>query len=409
MKDENRRTRVVLAESAGFCFGVSRAVALSEQAAGEGVWALGHVIHNSDVVRSLEEKGLVVANREEEIPDGATAIIRAHGESPEVLQRLASRGISVVDTTCPCVSRIHNIVSNESRLGRRVIVVGMKNHPESRAISARAEGSVIVESEEELAALAENGFFDPEKTFSMVAQTTANRKIWKKCVNSLKNLCTNPKIFDTICNATQTRQNEADKLASEADIMIVIGDPMSSNSAKLRDICSAKCKTYFVGKWDELKNFVPEILGSKPKLICITAGASTPTGIIEEVNNNMTNETEIFEGEKVLDTTLAAEEKLEATSVVAEDDSAESDAETFAEMVDKSMKTLHTGQRVKGIVTRVTSGEIQMDLGTKHAGFIPADEFSDDPSVKSDDIAKVGDELEVFVTKVNDAEGYAML
>ncbi|MBR6772557.1 MAG: bifunctional 4-hydroxy-3-methylbut-2-enyl diphosphate reductase/30S ribosomal protein S1 [Clostridia bacterium] len=401
--------RVVLAKSAGFCFGVSRAVSLTEKAAGPGVWALGHVIHNSDVVDALCAKGLTLAEKEEDIPQGATAIIRAHGESPKVLERLALRGIDIVDTTCPCVSRIHGIVSAESEQGRRVIVVGTRNHPEAIAISARAEGSVIVENDAELNELAKNGFFEDGKPVSVVAQTTADREIWEKCVISLKNLCTNPKIFDTICSATQTRQTEAALLASKADVMIVIGDRMSGNSARLRDICAERCKTYFIGKWEELVPFLPEIFGRKPKLICITAGASTPTGIIEEVNNNMTNETEIFEGEKVLETTLAAEEKLEATSVVAEDDSAESDAETFAEMVDKSMKTLHTGQRVKGIVTRVTGSEIQMDLGTKHAGFIPVSELSDDPGVKPDDIAKVGDELEVFVTKVNDAEGYAML
>ena len=400
--------RVVLAKSAGFCFGVSRAVALTEEAAGPGVWALGHVIHNADVVDSLCAKGLTLAEKEEDIPSGATAIIRAHGESPDVIARLEARGVRIVDTTCPCVSRIHGIVTEESGQGRKVIVVGTRNHPEAIAIAARAKGSVIVENEAELLSLAENGFFEDESPVSMVAQTTADREIWKKCLISLKNLCTNPKIFDTICSATQTRQAEAANLASEADVMIVIGDRMSGNSARLRDICAERCKTYFIGKWEELVPFLPEILGSKPKLICITAGASTPTGIIEEVNNNMTNETEIFEGEKVLDT-LTAEEKLEATSVVTEDDSAESDAETFAEMVDKSMKTLHTGQRVKGIVTRVTGSEIQMDLGTKHAGFIPVSELSDDPGVKPDDIAKVGEELEVFVTKVNDAEGYAML
>lgn len=401
--------RVVLAKSAGFCFGVSRAVARTEEVAGPGVWALGHVIHNSDVVDALCAKGLALAEKEDDIPSGATAVIRAHGESPDVIARLESRGIRIVDTTCPCVSRIHGIVSEESEQGRSVIVVGTRNHPEAIAISARAKGSVIVENETELDDLAEKGFFEAGRPVSVVAQTTADREIWKKCVISLKNLCTNPKIFDTICSATQTRQTEAAELASKADIMIVIGDRMSGNSARLRDICADRCKTYFIGKWEELVPFLPEIFGREPKLICITAGASTPTGIIEEVNNNMTNETEIFEGEKVLDTTLAAEEKLEATSVVTEDDSAESDAETFAEMVDKSMKTLHTGQRVKGIVTRVTGSEIQMDLGTKHAGFIPVSELSDDPGVKPDDIAKVGDELEVFVTKVNDAEGYAML
>ncbi len=403
------KTQVVLAKSAGFCFGVSRAIALTNEAAGEGVWALGHVIHNADVVNALKKKGLQVANREEEIPDRAVAVIRAHGESPEVLERLAARGISVVDTTCPCVSRIHKIVTEESAAGRQVIVVGTRNHPESIAISARAKESVIVESEAELEKLACEGFFEGSEPLSVVAQTTADREIWKKCVNSLKNLCTNPKIFDTICSATQTRQSEAAALAEKADIAIVIGDKMSGNSARLRDICAARCKTYFISNWEELVPYLPEILGAKPKLICITAGASTPVGIIEEVNNNMTNETEIFEGEKVLDTTLAAEENLEATSVVTEDDSAESDAETFAEMVDKSMKTLHTGQRVKGIVTRVTGSEIQMDLGTKHAGFIPVSELSDDPGVKPENIAKVGDELEVFVTKVNDAEGFAML
>ncbi|MDD6262183.1 MAG: bifunctional 4-hydroxy-3-methylbut-2-enyl diphosphate reductase/30S ribosomal protein S1 [Clostridiales bacterium] len=400
--------RVVLAKSAGFCFGVSRAVGLTENAAGPGVWALGHVIHNADVVNSLCAKGMKMAEKEEEIPSGATAVIRAHGERPEVLERLRARGVTIVDTTCPCVSRIHGIAEREFGLGRRVLVVGTRNHPEARAISARAGNAPVIESPEEMDMLAGKGFFEGVLGVSMVAQTTADRTIWKKCVNSLKKLCTNPQIFDTICSATQTRQSEAAELAERADVMIVIGDRMSTNSVRLRDICAERCRTYFVSGWDELRPFLPEIAGMKPELIGITAGASTPAGIIEEVNNNMTNETEIIGGGEVLEPTLEAEERLEA-AVDAEVESAESEAETFAEMVDKSMKTLHTGQRVKGIVTRVTGAEIQMDLGTKHAGFIPVSELSDDPGVKPDDIAKVGDELEVFVTKVNDAEGYAML
>ena len=388
---DNTVAGLTVAKTAGFCFGVSRAVAMTREAAARGAYALGQVIHNSAVVEELERAGLHTVSAAEAIPDGAVAVIRAHGERQSVIDGLAARGVEIVNTTCPCVAHIHQIVMKESRAGRRVIVIGLHDHPEAVATSSRAEDVVILSDPEETAQHVLSPGFDPDLPCSVVAQTTADKEIWKKCVEILKKHYTNLKIFDTICNATSLRQREAASLAETADVMLVIGDSKSANTVRLRDICAARCaNTFLLSGAEELDCILPALRTIHPRKIGLTAGASTPEVKIEEVIH-MSEEKQIIEAEEI-----AAETNPETE-------------ESFAEMVDRSIKTLHTGQRVTGVVTRIAPNEIHVDLGTKHAGFIPVSELSDDPAAKPEDIVKVGEEIEVFVTKVNDAEGIVTL
>lgn len=387
--------RLLVAETAGFCFGVSRAVAMTKEAAARGAYAIGEVIHNAAVVSALEAAGLRIVASPEDIPAGATAVIRAHGERRSVYEALAAKHIDIVDTTCPCVRRIHDIVAAEAAEGRAVVVIGQRGHPESVAISDRATDVVILSSPEETENYLRDPAFDPAKPRSAVAQTTADKEIWKICAELLKKQCTNLRIFDTICNATALRQREAAALAGSVDVMLVIGDRKSANTARLRDICAQRCAHVFLlSGAEELRDIAEPLRVIAPRTIGLTAGASTPEVKIEEVINNMSEEKQIIE---------TGEQEQTAAEMVPETE------ETFAEMVDKSIKTLHTGQRVTGIVTQITPTDVHVDLGTKQAGFIPVSELSDDPSAKAEDIVHIGDEIEVFVTKVNDSEGIVTL
>lgn len=392
MSDHNRPARLSIAKTAGFCFGVSRAIAMTEAAAREGAYAIGTVIHNTSVVESLEAAGLHTVGSAEEVPAGTTAVIRAHGECQAVYAALAEKQVRIVDTTCPCVRRIHNIVFAEAAAGRRIIVIGQRNHPETIAISDRAADVVILSSPEEVELYLHSPAFDAQKPCSIVAQTTSDKEIWKKSIGILENQCTNLRIFDTICSATALRQREAAELAGSVDVMLVIGDRKSANTARLADICAKRCAYVFLLSGAEELNTIAELLRViHPRTIGLTAGASTPDVKIEEVIH-MSEEKQIIENG--VD---------EAVDMVPETE------ESFAEMVDRSIKTLHTGQRVTGIVTQITPTDIHVDLGTKQAGFIPVSELSDDPSAKPEDIVHIGDEIEVFVTKVNDSEGIVTL
>ena len=388
MKANAEPAKLTVAKTAGFCFGVSRAIAMTREHAA-GAYAIGQVIHNAAVIAELEALGMRTVSSADEIPDGTTAIIRAHGECRGVYDALAAKGVRIVDTTCPCVRKIHEIVAKEDAAGRAVIIIGQPGHPEAVAISDRAKDVVILSSPAEAAAYVQNPGFDPEKPRSVVAQTTADKEIWKICLEELKKECTNLQILDKICSATALRQNEAAELAGSVDVMLVIGDRKSANTARLRDICAKRCAHVFLLTGaEDLAEIADELIALTPRTIGLTAGASTPEVKIEEVIN-MSEEKQIIQAEEV-----------EMNPEV---------EESFAEMVDRSIKTLHTGQRVTGIVTAITPSDIHVDLGTKHAGFIPVSELSDDPSAKAEDIVKIGDEIEVFVTKVNDAEGIVTL
>jgi (E)-4-hydroxy-3-methyl-but-2-enyl pyrophosphate reductase len=371
---------VILAKSAGFCYGVERAVKLAEQTAREkgSCVMLGSIIHNAHVVRELEALGARQVDDISQVRPGETVIIRSHGETRQVYQQLEALGAEVVDATCPNVRRIQRLVAGAGEEGRTPLIIGEQHHPEVLGAASWSEDSVIVDGPAALEAwLAE----DPARRtmpLMAVAQTTYIRTLWDDCVKILKKQCTNVKISDTICNATHKRQSEAAEIAAKSDVMVVVGDRKSANTKHLTEICSARCPVvYQVERVNELKG---DFLNGC-SVAGLTAGASTPAGIIKEVYARMSDEIK----------------NMEATE------------ESFEEMLEKSFKTLNTGEKVTGIVTAVGPTEVQVDLGCKQAGYISINELSADPNVKPEDVVKVGDEIETYIIRVNDVEGYAML
>ena len=371
---------ITIAKNAGFCFGVSRAVELVEEAAksGKKVSTLGPIIHNRHQVGRFEEMGVSVIREPEDAVPGSTVIIRSHGVSRAVQQRLENMGVEIIDATCPFVKRIHGLVQKAEEEGRLPVIIGTRTHPEVTAIAGWCSDCRIFESPEELEEWAKSAEVSPDTPICMVCQTTSTEFLWKICGETAKKLFTNLKIFDTICKATEFRQNEAAKLSAECQAMVVVGDAKSSNTGRLAMICREHCgKVFLVDNADELK--AEDFRGVTA--VGITAGASTPAWIIKEVNKTMN---EITNVETVME-------------------------ESFEALLEQSIKTLNTGDKVTGVVTGITSKDISVDLGTKHAGYIPYDEVSADPTVKPEDILNVGDEIEVFVVRVNDQEGTVQL
>ena len=369
--------RLELARSAGFCYGVRRAVQMAEMAAEEGrpCVMLGPIIHNRDVIAYLESIGVGLVDTPEEVPPGAAVLIRSHGEGRPVHQALARLGRPVIDATCPNVSRIHQIVSRAEEGGRQVLIIGTRTHPEVAAIAGWCRRPVVLEGAAELSNWLKTAPERRDIPLTMVSQTTSTRFIWDSCVEKAKKECTNLKIFDTICNATCKRQSEAQALAARSDAMVVIGGRESSNTKRLAELCGALCPmVVWIERAAELE---PSNLCRKAS-IGITAGASTPEWIIKEVYDKMSDENIEIE-------------------------------ESFAEMLEKSIKTLNTGEKVTGVVTGITPTEIYVDLGTKHAGYIPVSELTDDPTAKVEDLVKIGDEIETYVMRVNDQEGVVTL
>ena len=372
--------RVIQAKSAGFCYGVERAVRLAEQTAREkgGCVMLGSIIHNAHVVRELEQLGGRCVNSVEEIRPGDTVIIRSHGERKEVFDRLAEVGIQCVDATCPNVQRIQQLVAQADGEGRTPIIIGEEHHPEVIGVASWSRRSMIFETPEKLQKWLDSAPENRHFPLTAVAQTTCIRSLWETSSKILKKECTNAKLFDTICNATQRRQSEAAELAAMVDVMVVVGDRKSANTQHLTEICSERCpRVYQIEGASELEpNFLKGC-----SVAGLTAGASTPAGIIKEVYATMSEE---------IKNTEAMEE-------------------SFEELLEKSFKTLNTGEKVTGIVTAIGPTEVQVDLGCKQAGYIAIDELSADPNVKPEDVVKVGDEIETYIIRVNDVEGYAML
>ena len=369
-----------VAKSAGFCFGVSRAVELVEQAAdaGKQVVTLGPIIHNRHAVDRFEEMGVRVIQSPEQAQPGQTVIIRSHGVGRAIYEQLQDCGVEIVDATCPFVKRIHGIVSKAEAEGRLPVIIGTRTHPEVEGIAGWCADCRIFETPEELQRWLKTDKCAADLPICMVSQTTSAESLWKTCVKIAKKEFTNGKIFDTICKATECRQREAADLSKICQAMVVVGDVSSSNTGRLAMICREHCdRVVLVDNASELD---PGFFSGVSE-VGVTAGASTPAWIIKEVNKTMS----------------------EITNVEAVQE------ENFAELLEQSIKTLNTGDKVTGIVTGIGSTEVQIDLGTKHAGYIPYDEVSADPSVKPEDILKVGDEIEVFVVRVNDQEGTCQL
>lgn len=383
---------VTVAKTAGFCFGVRRAVdtvyrQLEESCRTESpkLYTLGEIIHNPQVVEELNDLGAVAV---EQLPELLTleqtekvpVIIRSHGVPHSVYEAFEQNGIPYVDATCPYVRQIQKIVADQPQ-DTLVLVAGDAKHPEVKGIIGHCNATFVTfDSAEELQKITENSPNLAKMNSVMVAQTTFNTSEWQKCVETAKKLYTKPKIFDTICKVTLMRQTEAAHLAEVSDIMIVIGGRHSSNTRKLSDICSRYCKTIWVETAQELLNGQADVVcqiaaGSR---VGVTAGASTPVRIIKEVQKTMSE--------------ILKEEEM-----------------SFEEMLDQSFKSTYTGEKVKAVVTSVAPNEITVDIGTKHTGYVPLAELTSDPSLKPEDIVKKGDEIELVVLRVNDVEGTVML
>ena len=372
---------VTVAQSAGFCFGVRRAVDLAEREAAKHhvIYSYGEIIHNTHEIERLARLGVRTAEHIEDIPDGAAVLIRAHGVTRAVYDAFAAKGCTVYDATCPFVAKIHRIVEAESKAGRHIIILGSKNHPEVLGIAGWCQNAAVYETSEQLLSALDAGNLPPDTPVSVVGQTTLNRASWNISVKILKKRYTNCKIFDTICNATDERQTEARSLAGRSDCMVVIGDKKSSNTKRLYEISASLCPhVLYIEDATELGTSDIEAL--RGLTVGITAGASTPAWIIKEVSNNM----------------MSAETKVEMN-------------EDFAAMLEESFKTLNNGDKVTGTVIAVSPTEVQVDLGVKHTAYIPVSELSDDPAYKVEDHVKPGDEIEAVVVRVNDMEGTVAL
>ena len=393
---------ITVAKTAGFCFGVNRAVTLVYELLNEGkrVVTLGPIIHNPQLVEELERRGVRIVKHPEEAPVGSTVVIRSHGVPAQVLRRVEEAGVACADATCPFVAKIHRIVAEESAHGRLVLIAGDKNHPEVEGIRGHCMGhSYVFKNAGELEQLAISMSTEEKNRVSIVAQTTFSLNEWRNCIKSAKKVYTNAKIFDTICSATSRRQNEAEELSSRSDLMVIIGGRQSSNTAKLRDVCAANCDTILVETADELP---PESI-RKAKSIGVTAGASTPASIIKEVLFAMS---EILNNEPEKELEQTPEVKVEETVETPEKSF---DEMTFEEALEASFKNYNTGEKVHGVVVSIAPNEVQVDVGRKQAGYIPADELSNDPNAKPEDLVKVGDELDLLIMRTNDQEGTIML
>ena len=384
--------RIEIADKAGFCFGVDRAVKIVYNIIENGGRAVtyGEIIHNENVVNELKSRGVNVINSPEEIEklENTSVVIRSHGVGRDIYELLEKRkpfGVDVCDGTCPFVARIHKIVSEKSAEGFDIIILGDKDHDEVQGIVKHCQKMpYICGNDDELREILQKKFKNFKKKVAIVAQTTYNIIIWEKCCRIIRSECPEAEVFNTICSATAERQQSAVRLAEKSNLMIVIGGKRSSNTAKLYDICREHCKAcILISDAGELeRENIPEKLRELGENfnIGITAGASTPAYIIKEVQNHMSeiikNNDEDFD---------------------------------FASALDASFKKIYTGQRVKGYITAVNNTEATVDIGTKQTGYIALSELTDDPTLKVSDVVKVGDEVDLIVIKINDAEGIVNL
>ena len=385
--------KITVAKTAGFCFGVNRAVNMVYELLenGKKVCTLGPIIHNPQLVEELSEKGTRIVNSPDEVKNGETLVIRSHGVPESTFKYADSLGVEVVDATCPFVSKIHKIVNEQSKNGDIIFIAGDKNHSEVIGIMGHSSTDTFVFSdEEELEKIYNNNPKIKEKSISVVAQTTFNAKKWSKIQKNLKKLYTNAKIFDTICNATSTRQDEASQLSKENDAMIVIGGRESSNTAKLFDVCSSFCEnTHLIQTADEINSE----WFADCDCVGVVAGASTPARIIKEVTITMSENLQLVD------------EQTEGIETVQKSFEEMTDEEAF----EASLSNLTGDQKVVGTVLAVNSNEIQVDFGRGITGYITASEYSADPDVKLEEEVKVGDTFNLIIMKINDQEGTAML
>ncbi len=382
---------IEVSENAGFCFGVRRATDTIEElikSKGEGdvICTLGKLIHNEQYCDYLSQNGVreVTGEMLDELfllaKQGrrVTLVTRAHGIERELKERLEKYSkecdlFKAIDATCPYVEKIHKIAKENSNKEKHFFIIGGRDHPEVRSIWSYIEGKghICANSDELESEL--NQINDLDNGVVMVAQTTQKLSEWKKCQQIIKKYCTNEKIFDTICSVTEKRQAEALRLSSLCDAMLVIGGKDSSNTAKLYQICSSNAKKAF---WIQTKDDIPFDEIDATDKIGITAGASTPDSIIQEVKKTMSEIMENF-------------------------------AELF-EASEKETQKIYKGAIVKGIVMSISENEISLDLGVKHTGVIKRDQITSDNEVKLSDLFKIGDEIEAKVIAKSDLDGITL-
>ena len=360
---------ISIAKSAGFCFGVRRAVdCVYAEAEHEDVYTFGPIIHNDEVVADLERHGVRVIRDESEFAGigQGTVIIRSHGVPRRIYREIEDAGLNLVDATCPFVLKIHKIVDEESAKGRTVIIIGNHHHPEVEGIMGWCNTPPLVVEDKDQA---EQISLPPDSRISVVSQTTFNYNKFQYLVEIISEKVYDINVFNTICNATAERQDEARKLASESDAMIVIGGRHSSNTQKLFEISKNECSnTFYIQTVNDLNM---EDFRNIEKL-GITAGASTPNNIIKEVHDHMAEM-------------------------------------SFDQMLDESFKTIRNGEVVTGTIIDVKEDEIILNIGYKADGIISRQEYSNNQNLDLTTVANVGDEMEAKVLKVNDGEGQVLL
>lgn len=397
---------VKLAKTAGFCFGVDRAVNLVYDLVekGEKVCTLGPIIHNSQLVSDLESRGVKIIDNISDCPEGYTVVIRTHGVEKSVIDEADKSNIGYIDATCPFVSKIHRIVSEQPE-NTVTLIAGDENHPEVMGIRSYCKGkSFVFKNEQELDFVLKNNNLSDENSLICVSQTTFSLKEWKKCEKILKKLYTNCKIYSTICNATADRQDEADNLSRECDAMLVIGGRHSSNTCKLRDVCNAHADTFLIETSAELE----QIDLGKYKVIGVTAGASTPSVIIKEVLKSMSEEIiekEVEATDVVVETADTADKATEPAVKASADGEA-----TFEEMLEQSFREDENSKVVKGTVVNITPTEVFVDVeGRKQTGVIAFEDLSSAPINNPEDAVSIGDVLDLVIMKTDDSEGVLKL
>ncbi len=362
---------IVLAKTAGFCFGVKRAVDTVYEQVGKGdVYTYGPIIHNEEVVKDLESKGVCVVNEEADLQvlSEGTIVIRSHGVERRIYDVIAENNLELVDATCPFVKKIHNIVDRDSAEGKQIVIIGNRTHPEVMGIVGWCNTSpVVLESVEEA-----QEFVVSDKTdITLVSQTTFNHKKFNSIVEIFEKKGYNITVYNTICNATEERQKETASIAQQVDAMIVIGGRNSSNTQKLYDISKKECaNTYYIQTLVDLDLAAFESVGR----VGITAGASTPNHIIKEVHGSM--------------------------------------AEDFGKMFEESLadeSRVSVGKVVKGTVIDVKEDEIILNINYKADGIITKSEYSNDANISLKDKVQVGETIEAKVVKTNDGDGQVLL
>ncbi len=372
---------IEIADKSGFCFGVERAIRLTEAAAekyGE-LYTLGPLIHNRIVTDSLQKKGIKIAD-DVSVAAGKPLVIRSHGVTEDIEKEALAVCSDCIDATCPFVKKIHKIVSEQPTDGT-VIILGDKDHPEVIGIKGHARCKAFVCKDiAEIRELFHSGALSENENVALVIQTTFDRSRFTEYSEEIrKNYCC-VKIYDTICNATSERQKNAEELARRAALMIVVGGKSSSNTGKLAEICSRHCKTVFAESAQELSEQL--LIGLRSdSIIGITAGASTPAYTIKEVH-------------RIMDEMIKTNENEELD---------------FASMLEQSFRRVYTNNRVKATVVGINKNEAVVELGTKQTGYIPLDELTNDPNATVADVVSIGDEIDAIVTKVDDSIGVIFL